>query len=61
MSTAFLSLKELGEAGKELKWGEEDAVTAMISHTIVPTGVWTIWRTRNEKIFRGARVYQENM
>ncbi|KAK1284137.1 hypothetical protein QJS10_CPB21g01405 [Acorus calamus] len=34
---------------------------ATISQAIIPAGAWTIWRTHNEVIFRGARIYQENM
>ncbi|KAK1301881.1 hypothetical protein QJS10_CPB12g00754 [Acorus calamus] len=32
-----------------------------VAHLIVPVCTWTIWLTRKDVIFKGARVYTENM
>ncbi|KAK1310436.1 hypothetical protein QJS10_CPA08g00704 [Acorus calamus] len=40
-----------------MKRADDNSAAAIISQSIVPAGAWTIWRTRNEAIFNGARVY----
>ncbi|KAK1313371.1 hypothetical protein QJS10_CPA06g01149 [Acorus calamus] len=43
--------------GAQLEAGNQRRV----AHLIVPACTWTIWLTRNDVIFKGARVYTENM
>ncbi|KAK1258442.1 hypothetical protein QJS04_geneDACA006646 [Acorus gramineus] len=59
--TAFTSLEEMWEGQPGRVNPTDNSLEATIARTIVPAGAWTIWRTRNEVIFRGARVHKENM
>ncbi|KAK1317939.1 hypothetical protein QJS10_CPA05g01882 [Acorus calamus] len=55
----FHNMEELWKAGADLQQlvvhGRDT------SQAIVPAAAWTIWRTRNEVIFRGVKAYLENM
>ncbi|KAK1299594.1 hypothetical protein QJS10_CPB13g00924 [Acorus calamus] len=59
--TSFTSLEELWAAQSGMTNSTDNRLEAMTARTIIPAGTWTIWRTRNEAIFRGARVCKENM
>ncbi|KAK1283506.1 hypothetical protein QJS10_CPB21g01142 [Acorus calamus] len=61
LQTTFHTVEELWAAGKAMKRANDNSMAAVVSQSIVPAGAWTIWKTRNEAIFKGTRVYQENM
>ncbi|KAK1319104.1 hypothetical protein QJS10_CPB04g00365 [Acorus calamus] len=61
LSPNFGSLEELWRAGKALRRSSDRTSTACITQSIVPAAVWFIWITRNAALFRGTRVYWENM
>ncbi|KAK1314390.1 hypothetical protein QJS10_CPA06g02156 [Acorus calamus] len=61
LSTQFQNLEELWVAGRELERARQTGMTKEKSQVIVPAAAWTIWRARNEVIFRGATAYVENM
>ncbi|KAK1318613.1 hypothetical protein QJS10_CPB04g01481 [Acorus calamus] len=56
--TSFQTLEEMWAARKAMKRADDNSLIAVISQSIVPTGVWTIWKTRNDTVFNGARVYK---
>ncbi|KAK1256752.1 hypothetical protein QJS04_geneDACA024387 [Acorus gramineus] len=60
MRTTFQTM-ELWEAGKVMKRSDDHSREAVVSQSIVPAGAWTLWKTRNDAIFNGSMVYQENM
>ncbi|KAK1298334.1 hypothetical protein QJS10_CPB14g00919 [Acorus calamus] len=57
----FASIDDVWAVGKAMKRAAMNSLEATISQAIILAGAWTIWCTRNEVIFRGARIYQENM
>ncbi|KAK1278839.1 hypothetical protein QJS04_geneDACA023696 [Acorus gramineus] len=57
----FASIDDVWAAGKAMKRAAMNSLEATILQAINPAGAWTIWRTRNEVIFQGSRIYQENM
>ncbi|KAK1285493.1 hypothetical protein QJS10_CPB20g00703 [Acorus calamus] len=57
----FLGLSEMWEVGEELGKRMATGPRKTIAHLIIPAGAWAIWLTRNEVIFKGKRVYVENM
>ncbi|KAK1259526.1 hypothetical protein QJS04_geneDACA021402 [Acorus gramineus] len=61
LQTSFQTLDELWAVGKAMKRADDNSLVAVISQSIVPVGAWTIWRMRNDTVFNGVRVYQENM
>ncbi|KAK1261141.1 hypothetical protein QJS04_geneDACA019039 [Acorus gramineus] len=61
LSVGFQSLEDLWAAGKDLHRPGMGKVAAHISQSIVPAGTWAIWLSRNATLFRGSRIYWENM
>ncbi|KAK1318712.1 hypothetical protein QJS10_CPB04g00813 [Acorus calamus] len=61
MHTSFQTVEEMWATGKVMKRSGDQSREAVVSQLIVPAGAWTIWKTRNDVIFNGSRVYQENM
>ncbi|KAK1323419.1 hypothetical protein QJS10_CPA02g01112 [Acorus calamus] len=59
--TAFTSLDELWAAQAGMGNSTNSLLDTTIARIIIPAETWTIWRTRNEAIFREMRVYKENM
>ncbi|KAK1304512.1 hypothetical protein QJS10_CPB11g01333 [Acorus calamus] len=37
------------------------ALPAWVTQLLLPAGLWTLWRTRNEVLFRSQRLYFENI
>ncbi|KAK1277454.1 hypothetical protein QJS04_geneDACA016871 [Acorus gramineus] len=56
-----LTLNALWEAGKKLRRKEDRSAAGKISQSFIPVVSWTIWLARNHRIFRGSRVYMENL
>ncbi|KAK1314231.1 hypothetical protein QJS10_CPA06g00508 [Acorus calamus] len=61
LQTSFQTVEELWAAGKAMKRANDNSMAAVVSQSVVLAGAWTIWKTRNEAVFKGTMVYQENM
>ncbi|KAK1300131.1 hypothetical protein QJS10_CPB13g01036 [Acorus calamus] len=57
----FQSLTEMWEAGARLHSMSRPGASKYLARLVIPAGTWVIWRTRNDAVFKGARVYVENM
>ncbi|KAK1302111.1 hypothetical protein QJS10_CPB12g01247 [Acorus calamus] len=57
----FQSLPDLWEAMRSIAPSGGRNTQAHFLNLLIPAGLWALWRTRNETIFRGQRVYFENI
>ncbi|KAK1312463.1 hypothetical protein QJS10_CPA07g00560 [Acorus calamus] len=61
MPTNFHTLEELWAAGKHLKHPQDNSVKAKVTQLFVPAVTWALWLARNHFLFRGMKVYIENV